>query len=170
MRLPLPFSGHIIPLVLGFGFLFIANEARSEPAPAWKLQDINGKTVQLSDFKGKVVVLDFWATWCPPCRAEIPHFIELQKQYQSQGLVVIGVSLDQGGPGVVSSFAKQQNINYPIVMGTEDVAKAYGNIEAIPTTFVIDPNGNITGKHIGFTEKSVFEDEIKKVLPPPTAH
>jgi len=168
MRSYLSLPGRIIPVVLGLGFLFIVNEVRSEPAPAWKLQDINGKTVQLSDFKGKVVVLDFWATWCPPCRAEIPHFVELQKQYQSQGVVVVGVSLDQGGPGVVSSFAKQQNINYPVVMGNDDVAKAYGNIEAIPTTFVIDPSGNIVGRHEGFTDKSVFEDEIKKALS--TAH
>lgn len=164
------FSFCVLPVVLGFSSLSLATMSRAEPAPAWELKDIDGKTVKLSDFQGKVVILDFWATWCPPCRAEIPHFVELQKQYQDQGLVVIGVSLDQGGPEVVSAFAKQQKINYPVVMGNEAVAKQYGNIEAIPTTFIIDPKGNIAGKHEGFTDKSVFEDEIKKLLPAPAAH
>jgi cytochrome c biogenesis protein CcmG/thiol:disulfide interchange protein DsbE len=133
-------------------------------APAWQLQDLDGKTVQLSDFKGKVVVLDFWATWCPPCRGEIPDFIALQNQYKDQGLVVVGVSLDQGGPGVVSSFAKTEGMNYPVVMGTDDVAALYGDIQAIPTTFVIDRTGKVVAKHVGGTDKGTFEDEIKKAL------
>jgi peroxiredoxin len=137
------------------------------PAPAWTLKDLNGKTVQLSDFKGKVVILDFWATWCPPCREEIPGFIDLQKKYHGRGLTVVGVSLDQGGPGVVSSFVKSQGINYPIVMGDDSVAQQYGDIQAIPTTFVIDPSGNIVAKHEGATNESTFAAEIKKILPGP---
>jgi cytochrome c biogenesis protein CcmG/thiol:disulfide interchange protein DsbE len=139
------------------------------PAPAWNLKDLDGKSVQLSDFKGKVVILDFWATWCPPCRAEIPNFVQLQTQYKDKGLVVVGISVDEGGPAVVSAFAKAQNINYPIVMGDESVSTAYGNIQAIPTTFVIDPSGNIVNRHEGFTEKSTFESEIQKLLPTTTA-
>jgi thiol-disulfide isomerase/thioredoxin len=92
-------------------------------APAWELKDLNGNAVKLSDFKGKVVILDFWATWCPPCRAEIPHFVELQDKYGKQGLVIVGISLDEGGPGVVSSFVKANKINYPIVMGNLDIAQ-----------------------------------------------
>ena len=157
-------------LLLGLiGLLQTACAVKAGPAPNWDLKDLNGKSVKLSDFKGKVVILDFWATWCPPCRAEIPHFVELQNQYKDKGLVIVGVSLDEGGPAVVSSFVKEQKINYPIVMGNEDVSTAYGNIQAIPTTFVIDTNGNIVGRHEGFTEESVFESEIQKLLPTATA-
>jgi cytochrome c biogenesis protein CcmG/thiol:disulfide interchange protein DsbE len=145
-----------------------ATGLRADPAPAFTLQDTNGKTVNLSDYKGKVVILDFWATWCPPCRAEIPNFVELQKEYGKQGLAVIGVSLDEGGVPGVAAFAKAQGINYPIVMGNQDVAAAYGGIEAIPTTFVIDAKGNIVAQHQGYTEKSEFEAEIKKLLPAAT--
>jgi cytochrome c biogenesis protein CcmG/thiol:disulfide interchange protein DsbE len=150
--------------VLGAGTVFAAPLDPGAMAPDWKLQNLDGKTVQLSDFKGKVVVLDFWATWCPPCRAEIPDFIALQNQYKDKGLVVIGVSLDQGGPGVVSSFAKTQGMNYSVVMGTDDVAAQYGDIQAIPTTFVIDRSGKVVAKHEGETDKGTFEDEIKKLL------
>lgn len=138
---------------------------RAGPAADWNLKNLDGKSVKLSDFKGKVVILDFWATWCPPCREEIPGFIELQKQYGDKGLTVIGISLDQGGSEVVSAFVKAEKINYPIVLGDEAVAHNYGDIQAIPTTFIIDPNGNIVGAHQGATDKSVFEDEIKKLLP-----
>ena len=140
---------------------------RADPAPNWDLKDLSGKSVKLSDFKGKVVVLDFWATWCPPCRAEIPNFVDLEAKYKDKGLAIVGISLDQGGPGVVASFVKAQKINYPIVMGDDNVSHLYGDIQAIPTTFIIDPKGNIVGSHQGFTEKSVFEDEIKKLLPVP---
>jgi peroxiredoxin len=154
-----------LPAVLLSLVLLTASCAKAAPAPNWQLTDLDGKTVSLSDFKGNAVILDFWATWCPPCREEIPGFVALQKQYKDQGLVVVGVSLDQGGPGVVSAFAKQNHIDYPIVMGTEDVATAYGNIQAIPTTFVIDPKGNIVAKHEGATDMATFESELKPILP-----
>jgi thiol-disulfide isomerase/thioredoxin len=108
------------------------------PAPAWELNDPSGKPVKFSDFRGTVLILDFWATWCTPCRVEIAHFVELQKQYGDKGLTVIGVSLDEQGPEVVKKFVKQFGVNYPIVIGNEKVAEAYGGIYAIPTTFVID--------------------------------
>ncbi len=158
-------SSLLIPAVL----LAASLTSSAEPAPAWKLTDLNGKTVQLSDFKGKVVILDFWATWCGPCRAEIPDFVALQDQYRDKGLVVVGISLDQDGAKVVAPFAKHYKINYPIVLGDDNVASQYGNIQAIPTTFIIDSNGNIVGSHEGVTEKSVFEAEIKKLLPMATA-
>ena len=101
-----------------------ATSLRAAPAPAFNLQDLSGNPVKLSDYTGKVVILDFWATWCPPCRAEIPNFVELQKEYGKQGLVVIGVSLDEGGVAGVADFAKSQNVNYPIVMGNQDVANS----------------------------------------------
>jgi peroxiredoxin len=133
-------------------------------APAWELKDVNGNAVKLSDFKGKVVILDFWATWCPPCRAEIPHFVELQDKYGKQGLVIVGISLDEGGSGVVSSFVKANKMNYPIVMGNLDIAQQYGATDGIPTTFVIDRKGNIVSTHLGFTDPGTFESEIKNAL------
>ena len=95
---------------------------------------MEGKTVRSSDFAGKVVVLDFWTTWCPPCRAEIPGFVELQKQYGDKGLVIVGVSLDQQGPEVVTPFMKQFSMNYPVVMGDAKIVQAFGGIRGIPTT------------------------------------
>jgi len=135
-----------------------------KPAPSFTLQDLNGKTVSLSDFKGKVVILDFWATWCPPCVVEIPHFIELYKQYKDQGFAMVGISLDREGIGVVESFARKYQVNYLILMADSQVANAYGGITGIPTTFVIDPAGNIRQKYIGYRDKAVFEADIKALL------
>ena len=136
----------------------------STAAPGWELKDTDGKPVKLSEFKGKVVILDFWATWCGPCRMEIPGFVELQKQYGDRGVVVIGISLDEGGPQGVKTFMKQFNINYPIVMGDEKVTRDYGGIEGIPTTFILDRQGRIVARHTGYREKQQFEKEIKRLL------
>jgi thiol-disulfide isomerase/thioredoxin len=134
------------------------------PAPAWELNDLSGKPVKFSDFRGKVLILDFWATWCAPCRVEIPHFVELQKQYGNKGLTVIGVSLDEQGPEVVKKFVKQFGVNYPIVIGNKKITEAYGGIYAIPTTFVIDRQGRIASRHMGYDDKTVFEEEIQSLL------
>lgn len=142
----------------------VAAESERPSAPAWSLKDVNGATVQSSDFHGKVVILDFWATWCPPCREEIPGFIELQKQYGDDGLVVVGISLDQDGPAVVKQFMERFKINYPVVMGNQRIANEFGGIRAIPTTFVLDREGRIVSKHVGFADKAVFEREVKALL------
>jgi cytochrome c biogenesis protein CcmG/thiol:disulfide interchange protein DsbE len=136
----------------------------AKPAPSFTLQDLKGNQVSLSDFKGKVVVLDFWATWCPPCVKEIPHFIELYEQYKDQGFAMVGISLDREGVSVVKSFAQKYKINYPILMADGQVDKAYGGIASIPTTFVIDSAGNIRQKYIGYRDKAVFEADIKALL------
>ena len=133
-------------------------------APSFTLQDLNGKPVSLSDFKGKVVILDFWATWCPPCVIEIPHFIELYEQYKDQGFTMVGISLDREGISVVKSFVRKYQINYPILMTDGQVDRVYGGITAIPTTFVIDSAGNIRQKYIGYRDKAVFETDIKTLL------
>ena len=138
--------------------------AAPSPAPAWTLNDLDGKPVSLSDFKGKVVVLDIWATWCPPCRAEIPHFIEIQNEYKDKGVTVVGMSVDSTGPADVAKFVKDNGMNYPIVMADEATATAYGADQGIPFTLVIDKNGNVVSRHLGLTDKSVFEDDIKKAL------
>ncbi len=133
-------------------------------APAWKLQDVNGSVVSSEQFKGKVVVIDFWATWCPPCRAEIPGYTELQKKYGKDGFVIIGVSLDQGGPEVVKPFAAKMGINYPLVMADESVQTLFGGIEAIPTTFIIDRDGQIRDRKVGAEETEAYEKKIASVL------
>jgi peroxiredoxin len=139
-------------------------EHPSQMAPEWKLNDLDGKEVKLSDFKGKVVILDFWATWCGPCKLEIPGFVNLQKEYGDRGLRVIGVSLDEGDSKLVKTFAKRMAINYPVLLGNNKITSDYGSVEAIPTTFIIDQQGMIAGKHVGYVEKRQFETEIKMLL------
>lgn len=133
-------------------------------APAWKLKDLDGKTVSSDDFKGKVVILDFWATWCGPCRVEIPGLIALQAKYRNQDLVVIGISLDDGGVDTVKPFVKKMRFNYPVALADDKVQRAFGGIDALPLTFVIDRQGRIVTKHLGLTEKDEFEIEIKPLL------
>lgn len=136
----------------------------SKPAPAFTLQDLNGKSVSLADLRGKVVILDFWATWCPPCVKEIPHFVELHEQYKDKGVEIVGISLDQAGPSVVKAFVQKFQIKYPIMMTDGKVDKAFGGITSIPTTFLIDSAGNISKKYVGYNSKAVFEADIKALL------
>lgn len=133
-------------------------------APAWTLRDLSGKFVKSDEFKGKVVIVDFWATWCPPCRAEIPGFVGLYKRYGDKGLVIVGVSLDQQGAAVVKSFVEKFGVNYPIVMGDAKIAEAFGGVEALPTTFVIDRQGRVVRTHVGFADAETFEKDIKPLL------
>lgn len=139
-------------------------------APLFSLQNAEGQVVNAAEFKGKVLILDFWATWCPPCREEIPHFIELQNQYGEQGLQVVGISVDQQGWAVVKPFIQENGINYPILMYTEDVYKDYQELiepamrDGIPFTFIIDRQGNVREKFVGYRDKSVFETAIKPLL------
>jgi len=135
-----------------------------KPAPAFALQDLNGKSVSLAGLRGKVVVLDFWATWCPPCVKEIPHFIELYEQYKDKGVEIVGISLDREGISVVKPFVQKFQIKYPIMMTDGKVDQAFGPITSIPTTFLIDAAGNIRKTYVGYNEKAVFETDIKKLL------
>jgi len=138
------------------------------PAPPWALKDPDGKPVSLSQFKGKVVVLDFWATWCTPCKAEIPGYIELQKKYAAEGLVFVGVSVDQDGEQIVKKFIKDYGINYTIVLaGDSDIQSAYGDVSMIPTTFIIDRQGQIRDKKVGKEETADYEKQILAVLRAP---
>jgi thiol-disulfide isomerase/thioredoxin len=132
------------------------------PAPGWELKDVDGKPVNFSQFKGKVVVLDFWATWCPPCKSEIPGYVKLQEKYKDKGLVIIGVSLDQEGPDVVKRFMADFHMNYPVVMGDDSVVQAFGGVDAIPSTFIIDRAGKIRDKKVGAMETAEYE----KILVP----
>jgi thiol-disulfide isomerase/thioredoxin len=132
------------------------------PAPVWTLKDVDGKAISSEQLKGKVIVLDFWATWCGPCRSEIPGYIELQKQSGPAGLAIVGVSLDRGGPAVVKKFIADLKINYQIVMGDDQIADAFGGVEAIPTTFIIDRNGTIRYRKVG----AMAPEEFAAVLTP----
>ncbi len=151
-------------MIIGFGaVLYGTSGSDSQKAPDFTLKDLSGKNVSLSDYKGKVIVLDFWATWCGPCRMEIPSFIELQNTYKDD-IVIVGVSLDQGGPAAVEPFAEKNGINYPILYGNGNVTNAYGGIRGIPTTFIIDQNFKIQRKYVGYQAHSVFENDIRKLL------
>ena len=133
-------------------------------APDFALKDANGKTVRLSDYKGKVVLLDFWATSCGPCRAEIPWFIEMERHKKDKGFEVLAVSLDDSGWEDVKPFLAEMNVNYRVVIGDDTTTKAYGGVEAIPTTFLIDRQGKIAAIHIGLASRKEFEDGIDELL------
>ena len=134
------------------------SEGSSDKAAEFSMNSISGGKIKLSDYAGKVIILDFWATWCPPCKAEIPFFIELYKQYKKDGLVIIGAALDEKSK--VVSFVKKNGVNYPVGLGDQKLGQLYGGIRGIPTTFVIDRKGNIVSKYVGFRPKQVFEQDF----------
>lgn len=133
-------------------------------APAWKLKDVNGNLISSEQFKGKVVVLDFWATWCGPCKMEIPGYIELTSKYGKDGLMIVGVSTDQGGPDVVKEFIGKNRMNYPVVMFEDELLALFGGIEAIPTTFLIDRAGRIRDRKVGAEATADYEKKIVALL------
>jgi thiol-disulfide isomerase/thioredoxin len=133
-------------------------------APSWVLRDVEGREVKSSDFLGKVVVVDFWATWCPPCRKEIPDYIAWQKKYAERGLVILGLSLDEAPASEVKEFGVKMKINYPLLMADAATAEAFGGIEGLPTSFVIDREGNIRHRKVGLTEPSAYEKLIASLL------
>ena len=134
-----------------------------KPAPAFALKDITGKPLRLADYRGKVVLIDFWATWCVPCRVEIPHFVELQKKYASRGFSVIGISMDdEAGP--VPPFAKKYGMNYPVAIGDAALAERYGGILGLPVAFVLDRNGIIRERYDGVTSAQTFEKAVVGLL------
>ncbi|MCM8812178.1 MAG: TlpA family protein disulfide reductase [Candidatus Omnitrophica bacterium] len=137
--------------------------ASRKTASDFQLTGLNGEAIELGSFRGKVVLLDFWATWCPPCRAEIPHFNELYSAYKGQGFELIGLSVGED-PEVVRSFVAANDMRYPVAISNEKVEQAYGGIRGIPTTFLIDKKGRIAQKYVGYHEKAVFEGAIRKLL------
>lgn len=149
----------LIPFVLSALALSCSAEA-----PNFRLKTAAGKTIELQDLQGKVVVVNFWATWCPPCRMEIPGMLEVYRKYRSRGLEIIGIALDQDGWNKVSPLVRDMNIDYPIVLGDPFVTKAYGGIRAIPTTVIVNKDGTIADKHVGFFSKENFEAEISEML------
>lgn len=157
-------AGALVFLVRRHGLPAAASAQQGALAPDFRLADLNGRALNLSSYRGKVVLLDFWATWCVPCREETPHLVDLQNKYGSQGLQVIGVSMDDG-PEPVRDFYQHYKMNYPVVMGDARTGELFGGVLGLPIAFVIGPDGRITSKHIGSTDISVFEKEVVKLLP-----
>lgn len=133
-------------------------------APDFTLTEMNGAPVKLSDYRGKVVLLNFWATWCGPCKTEIPWFIEFEKMYKDRGFATLGVSMDEDGWQAVQPFVKQREINYPVMIGNDRVAQLYGGIDSLPSTFLIDREGRIASVHLGLVSRRDYEAEILKLI------
>ena len=133
-----------------------------QSAPDFSLTNVDGQNMSLSDFKGKAVILNFFASWCPPCRAEIPDFVELQKAYADKGFTFIGVSLVDAKES--KDFASKMNINYPVLVDDGKVSALYGPVRSIPTTFVIDKNMKVVKMYIGARSRGDFEKDIKELL------
>ena len=143
---------------------YLQEEGNWGNAPDFTLSQLNGESFTLSSLKGKVIILDFWATWCPPCRKGIPDFIDLQEKYKEQGLEIVGVLLDQGKKASLESKVEKMGINYVVVLSDREVTQLYGGVRAIPTTFIIDQNGNKVEKHVGLNSKETFENKIKELF------
>jgi peroxiredoxin len=142
-------------------------DVEDKVAPDFALQSINGKTVRLSDFRGKAVLLNFWATYCAPCRVEMPWFVELQDRYAAEGLQVVGVAMDDASPDDIEKFANELGVNYSILVGQETVGNAYGGVQFLPSTFYIGRDGKVVDKVFGLKTKNEIEENIKKTLAHP---
>src|SRR5208282_706006 len=121
-------------------------EHERKAAPDFSLKDADGKPVKLSDYRGKVVLLDFWATWCGPCKIEIPWFMDFERQFKDRGFAVVGVSMDEDGWAAVKPYLMRVQINYRVLLGNDQVGSLYGGVDSLPTTFLIDRQGNIVSK------------------------
>lgn len=171
-----PLALIVVALVVAFGIYIGYHKARrpgaslaaritqSIPAPDFSLESLDGKTMRLSDFRGKAVLLNFWATWCGPCKIEMPWFVDLQNQYGAQGLQIVGVAMDDASKQDIAKFAKDMGVNYPILIGKESVGDQYGGVPALPESFLIARDGKIIDKIIGLMGKAEIEDSIKKAL------
>jgi thiol-disulfide isomerase/thioredoxin len=145
----------------------LKSEGQRKQAPNFSLKDADGNAVSLADYRGKVVLVNFWATWCGPCEAEIPWFIEFEKKYKDQGFAVLGVSMDDDGWKSVRPYVASHKINYRIMIGSEMVSQQFGEIESLPTSFVLDRAGRIASNHIGLVDKVDYQNEIVKLLEDP---
>jgi peroxiredoxin len=165
----------VVTVMLVFGFRMARNASgdsagassglKGQAAPDFSLQSLEGQTIRLSDFRGKAVVLNFWATWCEPCKIETPWFVELQKQYGPDGLQVIGIAADEGdSKDDVAKFTRSMGVNYPVLLGKEAVVNSYGGVQFLPETIYIGRDGKVIEKVFGLKGKGEIEDYIKRAL------
>ena len=138
--------------------------ACARPAPSFTVKTLEGKPLKSSDLRQKPVIVDFWATWCGPCRASMPHLSAMQTRYEKQGLTVIGLSVDESGPQGVKKFANQLGVKFTLAMANDDVLDAYGPIRSIPTTFFINRKGDIVRRVVGYIDGETMEDYVKEIL------
>jgi len=162
----------IIVVIAGGLYLFSRYKFRTpqlekagsrKAAPSVALKDITGQPLTLSEYKGRVVLLNFWATWCDPCRREIPRFVELQKKYRDRGFQVVGISLDDDAKAV-PPFYEDHKMNYPVAVGDAKLAESFGNILGLPVNFLIDRDGRIAARHLGEADLPQLENEIEALL------
>lgn len=147
-------SGSSHPLGMGYG----------TPAPDFTLDTLDGKSLSLSSLRGKAVLVNFWATWCDPCKIETPWLVELQNKYGNQGLQIVGVAMDESGKDEIARFAKEMGMNYPVLLGKERVGDAYGGVAYLPESFFVGRDGKIVDKVMGLRGKDEIEDGIRKAL------
>jgi peroxiredoxin len=153
-------------IAAAIGFISGAT-AQQQKAENFSLRSADGKSHELRKYKGKVVIVNFWATWCGPCRKEIPDFIEAYKKYKNKGLVIIGISVDKDGWSAVTPFIEESKINYPVVLANAQVVENYGGVEAIPTTFIVDKKGYIADQQIGVMSLKELETKLQPLLKTP---
>ena len=145
----------------------VKNEKERKATPDFSLKDSTGTLVKLSDYKGKVVLLNFWATWCGPCKIEIPWFTDFQKTYKDREFAVIGIAMDEDGWDSVKPYIEQHKMNYRIVVGNDQVSQLFGSVDSLPTTLMIDREGRIASMHIGLVAKNTYVKEIEQLLEAP---
>jgi cytochrome c biogenesis protein CcmG/thiol:disulfide interchange protein DsbE len=143
---------------------FVKAEKDRQSAPEFSLQDASGSTFKLSDYKGKVVLLNFWATWCGPCQEEIPWFMGFEREYKDRDFAVVGISVDETGWNAVKPYLKRRQVNYRVALANQSVTQLYGSVEGLPTTFMIDRQGRIARTHIGLASQDTYRDEIVQLL------
>ena len=157
-------SGKYLERARKHGPIKLVGNVQGIPAPDFTLPSLDGRKVKLSDFRGKAVLLNFWATWCPPCKVEMPWFADLQKQYADDGLVVLGVAMDDSKPDTIAKFASDLGVNYEVLLGTDKVSDDYGDVQYLPTTFYIGRDGTIVDKMTGLLGRKEIEDAVRKTL------
>jgi len=169
------FVGAVVAVMLFAGIRIARNNRANGPAngqlmgataPDFELSAVDGKSLKLSSLRGKAVLLNFWATYCGPCKVEMPWFVELQKEYGPQGFQIVGVAMDDASTDDIAKFAKEMGVNYPILLGKEAVGLSYGGVNVLPTTFFLDRNGKVIAREFGLQSRSVFVDHIKEALGP----
>ena len=161
----LPSTALVLGLLLpAIASLRAANDFKPIPAPAWQLKDVDGKVVSSDQFKGKIVVVDFWATWCPHCIDEVAGYVQLQDKYRDADLVIVGVEVGGEAPEVVKKFMADNKINYQVVIGDDQIVAAFGGVTGIPTTFIIDRGQNVSFRKIGSMKTAKFEAALQPFL------